>query len=68
MDESENFLNEDNLYVRIFPSKRKKTFFVRISTYTCIQALKFRMQALFLMQIQNLKSDSEFWLFYSFSE
>jgi len=32
-------------------------FFGKISTYTCIQALKFRMQAQFLMLIQNLKSD-----------
>ena len=31
--------------------------FGKISTCTCIQALKFRVQALFLMQIQNLKSD-----------
>ena len=27
--------------------------------YTCIQALKCRMQALFLFQIQNLKSDCQ---------
>ena len=32
-------------------------YFGKISTYTCNQALKFHMQALFLMQIQNLKSD-----------
>ena len=32
-------------------------FIEKISTYTCIQALKCRMQALFLMQIQNFKSD-----------
>ena len=28
-----------------------------LSTYTCIKALKCRRQALFLIQIQNLKSD-----------
>ena len=32
-------------------------FFGKISTYTWIQALKCRLQALFLMQIRNLKSD-----------
>ena len=41
--------------------------FGKISTYTCIHASKFCMQALFLMQIQILKSDCrgfEFLLFF----
>ena len=46
-----------SILVEVFPSKPTKMFFEKISTYTCIQALKCRMQALFLMQIQNLKSD-----------
>ena len=46
MDESENFLNVDNHDVLERPR-----------SYIRIQALKFRMQALFLMQIQNLNSD-----------
>ena len=41
-------------------------FFGKISTYTCIQALKFRMQALFFMQIQNSKSDFRFFDFLLF--
>ena len=53
--------SDSSIFEEVFPSKRTKMFFWKISTYTCIQALKFRMQALFLMQIQNLKSD--FWGF-----
>ena len=49
--------SDSSIFVEVFPSKRTKMFFEKISTYTCIQALKWRMQALFLMQIQNLKSD-----------
>ena len=46
-----------NLKTFWIPSKRTKIYFGKISTYACLQALKFRMQALFFMQIQNLKSD-----------
>ena len=49
--------SDSSIFVEVFPSKRTKIFFVNIRTYTWIQALKCRMQALFLMQIQNLKSD-----------
>ena len=38
----------------VLPKRTK--MFGKISTYTCIQAFKCRKQALFLMQIQNLKS------------
>ena len=40
-------------------------FFGKISIYTGIQALKFRIQALFLMQIQNF--NSEFTILRNFS-
>ena len=46
-----------SIFVELFPSKRTKMFFGKISTYTCIQALKCRMQALFLMKNQNLRLD-----------
>jgi len=45
------------IFEKVFPSKRTKMFFAKISTYTCIKALKFRIQVLFLMKIQNFKSD-----------
>ena len=48
---------DSSIFVEVFPSKRTKIYFGKISTYTCNQALKFCMLALFLMQIQNLKSD-----------
>ena len=48
-------ISDSSIFEEVFPSKRTKMFFGKISTYTCIQALKFRMQALFLMQNQNLK-------------
>ena len=47
------------IFWEVFTSKRKKMLFGKISTYTCIQALKCRMQAVFLMQIKNFKSDCQ---------
>ena len=49
--------SDSSIFEEVFPSKRTKMFFGKISTYTCIQALKCRMQALSLVQIQNLESD-----------
>ena len=45
------------IYEEVFPSKRLKTIFGKISTYACIQWPKFRMQALFLMEISINLSD-----------
>ena len=58
--------SDSSIFEEVFPSKRTKMFFGKISTYTCIQTLKFRMQALFFMQIQNLKSDLRFFGFLLF--
>ena len=52
--------SDSSIFEEVFPSKRTKMFFGKIRTYTCIQALKFCMQALFFMQIKNLKSDFRF--------
>ena len=58
--------SDSSIFEEVFPSKRTKMFYGKIRTYTCIQALKFRMQALFLMQNQNLKSDFQFFDFLLF--
>ena len=61
-----NKLPDWSIFEEVFPSKRTKMFFGKISTYTCIQVLKFRIQALFFMQNQNLKSDFRFFDFLLF--
>ena len=45
---------------------RHGTFCNLSGTYACLQALKFRMQALFFMQIQNSKPDFRFFNFLLF--
>ena len=58
--------SDSSIFEEVFPSKRTKIYFGKISTYACLQALKFRMQALFFMQIQNSKSDFRFFDFLLF--
>ena len=58
--------SDSSIFEEVFPSKRTKMVFGKISSYKCIQTLKFRMQALFLMQNQNLKSDFRFFDFLLF--
>ena len=49
--------SDSSIFEEVFPSKRTKMYLGKMSTYTCIKALKFCMKAIFLMQIQNSKSD-----------
>ena len=58
---------DSSIFGEVFPSKRNKMFFEKISTYTGIQALKCRTQTLFLIEIQNSSPISDALTFNSFS-